>query len=356
MDWAIDSTSVVVVGAGFSSAATDGKLPLMTGYFDRLKKDEFPDLFEFVRQVGCNQICQRIEDANVERVLLAVDQIRSSPDAVLEGWLDRWKKQLPAIQEQLSYYTLARLRDALQVSNENWAAQLLANCGPGTTVLSMNYDNIAEKVLSNRKGMRHGNRYPTCPHCKMRLLLHRACSCDGREKLTDDSWQGAIIKPHGSIAWRRCLNPKCCSFECLVADEQCRPFEPCQCPACNASCAPVLVMPTMSKNLNDLPEIATMWQAARLALCQAESLLLFGFSLPTSDELLVQLIRSSCHDGGALKRVASIDLDPESVLDRFESCLPIGYKVDTVAFPVVRGEVPIWLNVDGPQVVLRAST
>src|SRR6185437_6872720 len=82
MDWKIESTSVAILGAGFSAAATDGNLPLMTGYFDRLHRSEFPDLFEFVTEVGCNKTCERIELANVERVLLALDQIRTSPEAL----------------------------------------------------------------------------------------------------------------------------------------------------------------------------------------------------------------------------------------------------------------------------------
>jgi hypothetical protein len=178
MDWNIGTTSVVILGAGFSAAATDGKLPLMTGYFDRLRKDTFPVLFEFVNEVGCNRVCQRIEEANVERVLIALDQIRTSPPTLLEGWLDRWKDKLQRIREELSYYTLFRLRDSLEVQHDNWAVELLAGCGLRTTVVSMNYDNIAERVLSNRKGVRHGDRQPTCPHCKMRLLLQRACSCE----------------------------------------------------------------------------------------------------------------------------------------------------------------------------------
>jgi NAD-dependent SIR2 family protein deacetylase len=351
----MESTSVVVVGAGFSAAATNGKLPLMTGFFDRLKKEGFPELYDFVTEVGCHQLCKRIQDANVERVLIALDQIRTSPAAALRGWLDRWKEKFRTIQEQLSYYTLHRLRDSLQIEENNWAVRLLAGCGLETTVISMNYDNIAEQILSNRPGMRHGEFAPTCPHCKMRLLLQRACSCDSRTELNDDSWRGSLIKPHGSIAWKRCINPICCSFECLVADERCRPFEPCKCPNCEADCSPVLVMPTMSKNLEDLPEISTMWQAARLALCKAESLLFFGFSLPTSDELLVQLIRCACKEGGALRRVGAIDLDPEGVLDRFQSCLPDGYEVETTAFPVERGQPPTWLETTGEKTLLRST-
>lgn len=355
MDWHIESTSIVIVGAGFSAAATDGRLPLMTGYFDRLKAHKYPELYEFVRVVGCNKTCERIEHANVERVLLAYDQIRTSPDGLLDDRFDSWRPKLPDVQSQMSYYTLDRLKDSLQISEENWAVQLLASCGLGTTIISMNYDNIAEVVLSNRNGMMHlsHTQMPTCPHCKMRLLLQRACSCDSRESDLGDAWRGALLKPHGSIAWKRCQKPGCCSYECLVADEHCRPFEPCNCPNCFQPCAPVLVMPTMSKNLKDMPEIRTMWRAARSAMREAESLLLFGFSMPTSDELLVQLIRSAVEDGRRLRRVASIDLEPVPVLERFESCLPAGVDVETFGFPVKRGEVPMWFDFNSSTISLR---
>lgn len=103
-------------------------------------------------------------------------------------------------------------------------------------------------------------------------------------------------------------------------------------------------MPTMSKNLNDMPEISTMWQAARLALCKAKSVLLFGFSFPTSDELLVQMVRSCCNKTRGIERVASIDLNPEAVLERFEYCLPRDYDVETTSLPVVKNEVPVWYS------------
>ena len=170
MDWDIESTSVIILGAGFSAAVTENKLPLMTGYFDKLQRSSFPDLYDFVLEVGCNRKCERVELANVEKVLLALDQIRSSPDGVLKDFLD-WKSRLALVQSQMSYYTLSRLRDGLTISPSNWAVQLLAGSGFGTTVISMNYDNIAEQILSRRPGATHGDFSPSCPHCKMRLML-----------------------------------------------------------------------------------------------------------------------------------------------------------------------------------------
>jgi hypothetical protein len=101
-------------------------------------------------------------------------------------------------------------------------------------------------------------------------------------------------------------------------------------------------MPTMSKSLNEMPEIAAMWKAARLAVAEAESIAFFGFSMPASDELLVQMFRSAIAVNGKLKRVAAIDLSPDNVLSRFSDCVPSGCKVTYTPFKVTPGERPDW--------------
>lgn len=340
MDALVTAPSVLILGAGFSLAATGGKLPLMRTFFDQLDADAFPLLDSYVRAVAGSP-----EEANVESVLLALDQMRTSPRSALFGWADGWKDQADAIRQDLANYTLNRLKTCQEIPDDMWAAELLYRCSPDTTVISMNYDNIAESILSQREGLRHlraGTKAPTCAHCKMRLLLQKACSCMGRGKVEKDDWQGAILKPHGSVAWRRCLNAACCSYECLVADERCRPFEPCACPQCGEPCAPALVLPTMSKHLDDTPEIGVMWDAAFQALAAADSILLFGFSMPTSDELLIQMIRTAVCRGSRLRSVGSIDIDPEAVLGRFARCIPCGMAVERKPFPVAPGVQPGW--------------
>lgn len=343
MDWDMKTTSVVIVGAGFSAAASNGKMPLMTGFFDRLEQNQFPDLFAFVSEVGCTSRCPTIAKANVEKVLTALEQMRTAPKRALCGTLSNFSDSHVEIQRQLTDYTLHRLKSGACVEADNWAANLLASCGFSSTVISMNYDNLAEVILSNRPGISHRGTNTNCPHCKMRLLLKNACSCNIRSDELNEQWRGAVLKPHGSVAWRRCLNEGCCNHECLVADQHCKPFEPCKCEFCQTDCVPVMVLPTMSKNLNEIKEIAVMWQACHAAIKNAESILLFGFSLPQSDELLTQTIRTAVREGQCLKKVGAIDLNPESVLERFDDCIPAGMKVESIAFPVEINQLPIWL-------------
>lgn len=196
-DWDLPNTSAVILGAGFSAAATDGRMPLMGNFFDRLDQTQSPLLYEYVCSVDCD-----VKKANVESVLLNLDQIRTSPDSVLKGWGDKWKANLPQLQRELEKYVLDRIKAGLAIAPDNWATGLLAECGPNAAVVSMNYDNIAERVLSHKS---HKSVPPlSCPHCKMVALLKKSCNCLWRQEMTESDWRGALIKPHGSIAWKRC--------------------------------------------------------------------------------------------------------------------------------------------------------
>lgn len=199
--WDFENTSVVVLGAGFSCAATDGGTPLMKGYFDRLEAETYPELYEFVTQVGCDRRCPAISEANVERVLLTLEQARTANSLVLDGWFEQWMPKLEILRNQLGDYTLRRLSNGFGMSVENWAVNLLAMTGFDTSYISLNYDNIAETILSNRVGTIHC-RGANCPHCKMRSLLEYACSCGVTNRQLGNRWYGSLIKLHGSIAWR----------------------------------------------------------------------------------------------------------------------------------------------------------
>jgi hypothetical protein len=262
----------------------------------------------------------------------------------LKGWAEKWKTELPQLRQELEQYVLDRIKAGLELEDDNWALNLLAGCGVNTSVISMNYDNIAERVLSCVAHTSKPRR--PCAHCKMIALLQKSCNCEARRVMEDRDWRGALMKPHGSIAWKRCKNSDCCSFECLVADCDCLPIEASKCPQCCEPRSPAIVMPTMSKHLDDLPEIGVMWQATRSAIAAAESVLIFGFSMPASDELLAHMIRATIHQSRKLRRVAVIDLDPDGVLKRFERCLPEDQSIEATLFKVTPGVRPDWLHDD----------
>jgi hypothetical protein len=338
--WDFENTSLVILGAGFSRAATNHGTPLMKGYFDRLDKSQFPDLYEFVLENGCDQSCRRIEEANVEEVLLTLDQIRTSEPRLCRGWCDEWKDKVPLLRRHVGEYTVFRLFDAIRIEPTNWAVNVLASTGFNATFISMNYDIVAETILTKRNGTRHcagGN----CPHCKMMQLLTATCNCSFRSDSIGDLWRGALLKLHGSIAWSRCVNPRCCQAECIIAECNCAPVSGKRCSACCEACELALVLPTMSKSLGEMPEIYTMWQAANEAASQAETILLFGFSLPTSDALFAKMIQHACKNK-QVRRIGVIDLQPHEVIARLRRLVPATCNVEFTELVVPKQGIPEW--------------
>jgi hypothetical protein len=145
-DWDLSNPSVVILGAGFSAACTDGHMPLMNTFFSGIDEHQYGLLCDFVREAEGTLV-----SANVENVLLLLEQIRKSPNKALAGWTQNWTSEYRNIELQLTHYILSRLKGPLEIAPNNWAAGILSTCGPATTVISMNYDNIAERILSNRE-------------------------------------------------------------------------------------------------------------------------------------------------------------------------------------------------------------
>lgn len=59
----------------------------------------------------------------------------------------RWSKHRPAVRAELGSYAPQRLAFA-EILKDNWAANVLAQVTDATTVITTNYDNLAERILS----------------------------------------------------------------------------------------------------------------------------------------------------------------------------------------------------------------
>jgi hypothetical protein len=107
----------------------------------------------------------------------------------------------------------------------------------------------------------------------------------------------------------------------------------------------VIVLPSMIKDLSQYREIDRMWNAASDALSEARSILVFGFSFPTSDALIGRMFSRAIAEGKKLETLAVVDIDPEAVLARIESLLPENCPdaVATVLKVPVDGSEPPWL-------------
>jgi len=334
----VSEPSVFLLGAGFSACVTNGALPVMTGFLDRLDAERQRSLIDFVADVVGDP-----QKANVEEVIGLLDQLEDSPLSDLDGKIGKWQPQVHPLRRQLGEYCLQRLC-GVGWSAEHWATCVLASADSNTTIITTNYDNLAESILSAKVGATHFGETATCHHCRMRRILLADCECIETHWASRPQWQGSVLKLHGSVAWKTCYNPKCRQFQCLVADQHCRPFDNCACSCCGQPCQPVIVLPSPRKTYSQYPHLRRMWDSAAEAMNEAKSMLVFGFSFPSSDSLVKLMVRTALSHG-KLRKVSIVDLYPVSIAERFNSMIPVNMKVDVETFAVPQdGSEPEWLE------------
>jgi hypothetical protein len=189
---------VVILGAGFSACVTDREAPLMKGFFDRLDVS-YPKLLDLVNREfkGCGQ-------ANVEEVMLCLDQVRTSPRSLLRKCISPSFHDETTIRRELMRYCLRRLC-GLKWRPENWAAGFLAGVGDSTTVITVNYDNIAERILSSpRPGRIHFGLDANCKHCKMCFI---AALCMRPVWFATLRTTTRLARQSSETAWIDCMAP-----------------------------------------------------------------------------------------------------------------------------------------------------
>lgn len=329
---------VLFLGAGFSRAATNNGSPLMADFFDRLDRRKHWQLWRFLEELFGNP-----HDANVEKALLYLDQLSASPLEGVDPFFDQCRARYRELRRELDEYIIERLAH-LKPRKPNWAAAVLARASETTTVITTNYDTIADRILSNRQGLRHHTASTNCHHCKLCRILADDCESGPLDGLSDKSWRGSLLKIHGSIAWSRCSQDSCSSGECLLPDKHCRPFNDTPCPMCGGNCSPVLIPPSMVKSFDEFPGLKRIWNAAFMALAEAKSIMFFGFSFPSSDALINEVLRAAFARNKRAMQISIVDTNPEKPASLLGDMLG---KDDTSAIQLYQvptdGSPPEWL-------------
>ncbi|HEX3355856.1 MAG TPA: SIR2 family protein [Tepidisphaeraceae bacterium] len=331
-----DPRTVLFAGAGFTCCLTDGAAPLMPGFFKGLSKEHFPRLSSFLANAHGS-----IETANLQDVICSLEQLRDIPYRPTAAARFLGDIQANPLLEDITRFTIDRL-SVLDWSDNNWVSHLLWNADQNWTVITTNYDTLAEQILSNIAGIKHCGLDATCFHCRMRNLLstYRYCDLESRNRTP---WRGSLLKLHGSIAWRQCASERCrLKDKRIITNSRCEMGDKIYCEHCCSPTIPVIFHPTPVKKYSTHPDIKAMWEAAGLALEEAEELIIFGFSFPQSDSVIRSLFRESLKTG-TLKKIHIFDLDPPAIHAKIACLLPTGLNIKYHLWRTPRDfSVPTW--------------
>ena len=333
---------VLWLGAGFSRCLTMGKAPLMFDFFDSINSAQYPRATEFLNRTYANP-----KLANVEQVLAILDQLDESPlsSALTRNLLGGQDPR--AIKAEIGLYLICRL-SFNNISVSPWLTDYLLSSSSRDTYITTNYDVLAESLLSIRRGATHCVSDPSCHHCRMRYCLLHNCECDSTTPKIQ-AHQGSILKLHGSIAWHICQNRGCCSHNCLQPACDFRPCLDPKCRSCGYACLPAVVLPSMTKKFSTISQISRMWDCAAMALAEAETITVIGFSFPQSDIMIQRVLRSEITTNRRARTIRVLDLNPQPVINTLRELLGTDTATVFEGYPVPREYItPDWYNFSDP--------
>jgi hypothetical protein len=101
----------------------------------------------------------------------------------------------------------------------------------------------------------------------------------------------------------------------------------------------------MHKKYSEFVQIQRMWDAASDALQNCTTFSTFGFSFPTSDCLISDVVRRAFSRSKALGRIIVIDVNPNAVIARIKELVPPLAPVTIYPLTVPKdGSDPPWLS------------
>lgn len=288
----VRSKTVIVLGAG-ASFASDFKLPVMAGFFGP-HRDEFAELFEFLESFYPNR--EPLE-YNLEDVLAFLSVSRERMPVWGLPPSARTFTSYDGLYWGVLQYILRRLgipKDGICRLHK----RLFSMLDKKDSILSLNYDLVADQVLSHLAPNEYGRPDGNSRIGKLGGLLSEQSLFGALQPpslMPSEEEQGFYLKLHGSLDWLRCPTPGCrnhlnifCCGTSNVAGGQAR-GRPCR--FCGAALETMIVPPITVKRLDERGRIAFLWNLALRELRRAANIALIGVSLAPTDFELRWLIR-----------------------------------------------------------------
>jgi NAD-dependent SIR2 family protein deacetylase len=309
--------TVYILGAGFSvqaGAPTQAKLLSETFRLYEDNNDNFDaQKFSIFTEFLLNQL--NIEDRNFQNVEL--EDIFTPLDRCLSDnsqFRGVGLEKIMVVRDSV-FYVIGR------------TLQLVLN----NTAQSKNYIDAFARYLTNKSSVRENNKYRTVDpvsvistnwdilldnsiyneivSSKRNAVVDYCCYISskdqdddsikpGLEKLGEGGFNVKLLKLHGSLNWLQC--PRCIRLYARFSRKiSMTNFEnPVSCRHCDVNfpeekdnhlLASNLIMPTFIKDLSN-PQYKIIWQNAGIELSEASKLVFIGYSLPSADFELRQLL------------------------------------------------------------------
>jgi len=331
-----------ILGAG-ASFADDNRFPLMKAVFKGFEdQDSNQHSYADTRKTLLKWLknnYDNYQNENIEGILTYLDFLRSGYILAEKPSLQTdYSLQYKKIYSELIDYLHERLNINGNIEDLILHYNLLDKITQKDSIITFNYDETLDATLAY-----YNKKKPTdekLPHFLNLQYLISKCESKGfvfsglGEISTSQLGQGYLLKLHGSLFWKSCINNYCPNhFYINIGNESedfldeegylnkthhsMFPDDPSFCNLCGGELEPVLIYPSAHKQISTFPKIKVMWQKAHRILSNATHYVIIGYSFPETDFNVRNLIRRSCYHGkGRSWRI--VDPDWENVLKKLK--------------------------------------
>lgn len=309
------SNVVLFLGAGFSRSI--GELP--TDLLEKIREhsEVDQDTKDSINKLLFNKADTTAQDFEV--LLSIVQRLRSQQLAgrrALPGINDAdllWRKLVAAVA-RVTYFDYK--------NSQNWPkrCEKLGNFlrnNAVSAVITTNYDLIVDKPLQTDRQIRNLSQYQF--GYPIRDLFWNEGDPKPQERIEwrrDDN-SIPIYKLHGCTNWAYCNY--CKELDLAATQDDLLALWPLQdqtnrrrCAACESPYEPILVPPVPNKGVMNNPVLAQVWQKAEKALEAARFVIFVGYSLPSADPLVAEMLATARHRSAKVngERWAFCVIDP----------------------------------------------
>lgn len=309
--------TVYILGAGFSvSAGAPTQARIIPEAFKlynedptQFDKSRFDEFTEFLKnQLNVSE--QKFPDIAIEDIFTPLDRCLSDSSQFRGISLDR----IMRIRESV-FYVIGRTIQILLTNPNNSKSYIetFANfltekssqradksytSKDPVSVLSTNWDILLDNsIYQNIRKNGHDAVVDYC--CYISSLDEFDTTVKpGLEKLGEGGFNVKLLKLHGSLNWLQC--PRCARLYTKFQGKESMDnfIEPNSCRHCdrnfneeegNHVLAANLIMPTFIKDLSN-PQYRLIWQNAGIEISEADTLVFIGYSLPSADFEMRQLL------------------------------------------------------------------
>jgi len=295
---------VYILGAGSSIGHSKGIFPSLAEFFTTaekqglVKNSEFDKVLKFAKKVtGKDLLSKKSKAIDVEALFthIEIELERSSSSELL------------SIREQLHKLiqsVLLSLETKINISQGEYhllCSKLQPQPQPQDTIITFNWDLLLDNILGRKETLKKYSKGGSAIIDGLyEQFFFRLAAC-GEGTLDGitiehpyqewDSEFGHYLKVHGSIDWFYCSNDQCRASRKVFPLSE--PAKQHYCAECHEPVVLLVIPPVINKAYRQHPLIRRIWNVAAKEMSVAEELVIWGYSLPTTDFYATWLFRQA---------------------------------------------------------------